>query len=152
MGLLEPVRSLRRRRYRKGPVTRIDVQEGVHIDTCWKEHQIGCGPHAKVYVAGIEVFRFDCFQGKGLGHWHVYPPVEAVADEDELGRIFFLAEAVEDQVDLAVLELRDHFQGRVSAGPNEPVRRVRLDPEQVARACDAMRAAMLGAIPVGHRR
>jgi hypothetical protein len=117
---------------------RLEVQEGVCLDVFWKSLDRGRGPAAALFVHGDEVLRFDCF-GPERGHYHAVDGSRRGANRR---RVYFEEATVEDQIERSLSELRQNLAGYLGRNPRRSIRRLTVDSEALALACDQARARM----------
>lgn len=113
-------------------VVRYPVQDHAFVDVFWKSLDYGRGPSMALVVHNVEVVKFDCF-GEGVGHYHLH----ASAD-----RHHFEEKGVGEQIDRALLELRQNIRRYLGSSAYSKVRDFPLDNDKWDRALSLIRDKM----------
>jgi hypothetical protein len=126
------------------------VSPGVDLVTFWLDERIGGGGTGvcmALFCHGYEVLRFDCF-GRAFGHYHLTPltlwPVRRRV-------LAFYEDTVEGQVEEALYQLTQNLDFYLQINPRRCVRKLRIAPDDRARACESARQSLhgyLASIPV----
>ncbi len=109
-----------------------EIQPGAYLQVYSKEVKVAenGGLGCSLFVLGVEVLRLDCFGP--YGHWHQYPKYRPVSKNAE-GRMFFMEETSEEQIERSIFELKRNALYHVQRSPDPKAREFKLD---VQRTCE----------------
>ncbi len=122
---------LGRRSDGRNKVQRLQVQDGVCVETFRLQEGTINGPGASLFVKGEEVLRVACL-GDGFGYYQVYPKKLKRWD---IPRHYFKDTTVDAQIDSAVRLLECDSQELIRSGPLPELHEIALDAGHLAQFC-----------------